>query len=149
MSFGRNLAKARSHIMLVLGLLAASGLILMLEQREEEAALARERAASAAQPARPVAAAASLPAAARSPTEWRVQLGAFSSAEAAGREWDRLRKEVKGLDGRQALIVPAGGIVRLQSGPISSRAQVDALCRAAYKAGEECLMVSPLDHPGS
>jgi cell division septation protein DedD len=148
MSFGRNLAKARSHIMLVLGLLAASGVILVLEQKEEEAALARARAAAPA-PAGPRPAIASLPAAARSPTEWRVQLGAFSSAEAAGREWDRLRSEVPGLDGRQALIVPAGPILRLQSGPISSRAQVDALCRAAYKAGEECLMVPPLDHSGS
>jgi cell division septation protein DedD len=148
MSFGRNLAKARSHIMLVLGLLAASGLILVLEQKEEAAALARERAAEAS-PRGPRPAAASVPAAARSPTEWRVQLGAFSSAEAAGREWDRLREEVDGLDGRQALIVPAGELVRLQSGPISSRAQVDALCRAVYKAGEECLMVSPLDGSGS
>jgi cell division septation protein DedD len=78
-----------------------------------------------------------------------VQLGAFSSAEAAGAEWDRLRREVEGLDGRQALIVPAGKIVRLQSGPISSRAQVDALCRAVYKAGEACLMVPPLDRSDS
>jgi cell division septation protein DedD len=143
MSFGRNLAKARSHIMLVLGLLAASGLILVLEQKEQAAALDRKRAAEAT-PGRPGPAAASVPATARSLREWRVQLGAFSSAEAAGREWDRLRGEIDGLDGRQALIVPAGDLVRLQSGPISSRAQVDALCRAVYKAGEECLMVSPL-----
>jgi cell division septation protein DedD len=148
MSFGRNLAKARSHIMLVLGLLAASGLILVLEQREEEAALARARPLAAVPAASEPQVAAS-PAAARSPTDWRVQLGAFSSAEAAGREWDRLRREIQGLDGRQALIVPAGRVVRLQSGPISSRAQVDALCRAVYKAGEECLMVPPLDQSAS
>jgi cell division septation protein DedD len=148
MSFGRNLAKARSHIMLILGLLAASGVILVLEQKEEEAALERTRAAAAPAPG-PRPQIARVPAAARSPTEWRVQLGAFSSAEAAGREWDRLRREVEGLDGRQALIVPADKVVRLQSGPISSRSQVDALCRAVYKAGEECLMVPPLDRSGS
>jgi cell division septation protein DedD len=146
MSFGRNLAKARSHIMLILGLLAASGLILVLEQREEEAALARARAA-AAQAADPRGEAN--PPVVRPPREWRVQLGAFSSAEAAGREWDRLRREVEGLEGRQAHIVPAGRVVRLQSGPISSRAQVDALCQAVYKAGEACLMVPPNGEPGS
>jgi cell division septation protein DedD len=148
MSFGRNLAKARSHIMLVLGLLAASGLILRLEREEQEDALVREGTAAASiAGSRPQL--ASVPASARSPTGWRVQLGAFSSAEAAGREWDRLRQEVAGLDGREALIVPAGRLVRLQSGPISSRAQVDALCRVAYKAGEECLTVPPLDRSGS
>jgi cell division septation protein DedD len=147
MSFGRNLAKARSHIMLILGLLAASWLILVLEQQEEKAASARAQAVSA-RPAGPGPQIAQVSAAARSPTEWRVQLGAFSSAEAAGREWDRLRREVEGLDGRQALIVPADRIVRLQSGPISNRSQVDALCRAVYKAGEACLMVTPLDRSG-
>jgi cell division septation protein DedD len=134
--------------MLILGLLAASWLILVLERQEEEAASARARAVSA-RPAGPDPQIAQVPAAARSPTEWRVQLGAFSSAEAAGREWDRLRREVKGLEGRQALIVPADKIVRLQSGPISDRAQVDALCRAVYKAGEACLMVPPLEQSGS
>jgi cell division septation protein DedD len=148
MSFGRNLAKARSHIMLVLGLLAASGLILVLEQKEEEAALARARAA-APTPAVPAPKLSPSLGVGRSAPEWRVQLGAFSSAEAAGREWDRLRREVPGLGGRQALIVPAGPLVRLQSGPISSRAEVDALCRAAYKAKEKCLMVPPRDRPDS
>ena len=81
----------------------------------------------AARPARPAPAAnppaVTLAAAGR----WRVQLGAFSSEANARRAWGSISARLPGL---QPVFVAAGNLVRLQAGPLASRAAAERACAA-------------------
>lgn len=88
-------------------------------------------------PAAPVAAAQSpVPAAGGG---WKVQLGAFSLAENADRLWRQLSGR-GALAGKSKLLVPAGGVTKLQAGGFASRADADAACAALKSSGQVCLV---------
>lgn len=74
---------------------------------------------------------------------WRVQLGAFSSAANARRQWDNVRRRVSPLGGLQPVYVSAGPLTRLRAGPLASRAAADRVCAAVRSAGGECIAVVP------
>lgn len=74
---------------------------------------------------------------------WRVQLGAFSNAAGAHRQWDVLRGKVGAFAGLQPFTAQAGAITRLQAGPLPSRAAADKVCAAAKAAGSACFPVAP------
>lgn len=135
--------------------------IVPLAQRKQGIALAQKwgtPAASAPPPARSAAtparsqpparavAAATPPRAAQSPAaagKWRVQLGAFGSAANAQRHWNAVRAKAGSLSALQPAFVPAGGVTRLQAGPLASRAAADKACAAARAAGSACFPVAP------
>jgi cell division septation protein DedD len=89
---------------------------------------ATERPARPA-PAAPVAAAGG---------RWRVQLGAFSSDANARRAWSAVAGRMPHL---QPFYVRAGNLVRLQAGPLQSRAAAERTC--AGLSGEACFPVAP------
>ena len=68
---------------------------------------------------------------------WRVQLGAFSSEANARRAWSQVGGRLGGL---QPFYVRAGALIRLQAGPLASRAAAERACAAARQA---CFPVSP------
>ena len=68
---------------------------------------------------------------------WRVQLGAFSNEANARRAWGGISARLSGL---QPSYVPAGNMVRLQAGPLASRAAAERACTAARQA---CFPVAP------
>lgn len=74
---------------------------------------------------------------------WRVQLGAFSSAQAARGQWASLSKRISALSGLQPSYESAGAMIRLRAGPVPSRAAADRLCGAAKAAGQACFPVAP------
>jgi hypothetical protein len=69
---------------------------------------------------------------------WRVQLGAFSTREAAEALFRKL-SGMPALSGRQPFYVPVGKITRLQAGPFESRATAAAAC--AKLAPQACFPV--------
>lgn len=74
---------------------------------------------------------------------WRVQLGAYSSAQAARGQWASLSKRISALSGLQPSYESAGALTRLRVGPVPSRAAADRLCGAAKAAGQACFPVAP------
>jgi cell division septation protein DedD len=68
---------------------------------------------------------------------WRVQLGAYSSEANARRAWAGVHGRLAGL---QPYYVRAGTLVRLQAGPLASRAAASQACAAARQA---CFPVAP------
>lgn len=68
---------------------------------------------------------------------WRIQLGAFSSEANARRAWSSVSGRLAGL---QPYFVRAGAMVRLQAGPLASRAAATQACAAARQA---CFPVAP------
>ena len=68
---------------------------------------------------------------------WRVQLGAFSSEANARRAWNGVSARLPGL---QPYFIRAGAVIRLQAGPLASRAAADRACAAARQA---CFAVAP------
>jgi cell division septation protein DedD len=104
------------------------------------AAPAPARSASAAPAPRP---AAPRPAPARAGSSWKVQLGAFSTAANAQRQWSGLRGKVGALASLQPNYVAAGAVTRLQAGPLPTRAAADRVCAAAKAAGSACFPVAP------
>lgn len=70
---------------------------------------------------------------------WRVQLGAFSVAVNAERLWSRLRGRAE-LSGTERLLVPGGGVTKLQASGFASRSAADAACRSLRASGEVCLV---------
>ena len=68
---------------------------------------------------------------------WRIQLGAFSSEANARRAWSAVSGRLPGL---QPHFQRAGSLVRLQAGPLASRAAADRACAAARQA---CFPVAP------
>ena len=91
-------------------------------------------------PAKPASAAKSVTATKAS--GWRVQLGAFRTADAARLAWSRVRSR-SGLKGLQPAYVAAGAVTRLQAGPLASRAVAEDACRSAKAAGSACLVLAP------
>jgi SPOR domain len=80
-----------------------------------------------------------------------VQLGAFSSAERANQEWNKLQKEAAGtLDGLAPRVVvgAASGkaIYRLQAG-VRDEAQARAICGGLKVAHKPCVPVIPHGAP--
>jgi cell division septation protein DedD len=73
---------------------------------------------------------------------WRVQLGAFSDQAKASALWAKL-KATSGLSGLQPSFVKAGAIIRLQSGPIASKAAAEKVCASVKAAGQACFPVAP------
>jgi cell division septation protein DedD len=73
---------------------------------------------------------------------WRVQLGAFRTADAARAAWKHVSNR-SGLKGLQPAYVSAGAITRLQAGPLASRALADEACKSAKAAGSACLVLAP------
>lgn len=76
---------------------------------------------------------------------WRVQLGAFSGWDAARSAWQSIRSRAPGLATFEPHFEEASrkGLVRLQIGPATNRAEALRLCAAAATAGLDCLPVSP------
>jgi len=83
-------------------------------------------------------AAAPAPAPAPAAGAWRVQLGAFSVASNAQRQWDRASGRPE-LAGKERLLVPAGSVTKLQAGGFASRAAAEAACRALKADGIDCI----------
>ena len=70
------------------------------------------------------------PTATRSPAaagNWRVQLGAFGVPGNAQTLWDKLKSHAA-LSGREAHVVRAGKLTKLQAGPFATRAEALAAC---------------------
>jgi len=91
-----------------------------------------------ARPEQPVRSAARPPAAAPAVGgRWRIQLGAFSNEANARRAWGQVSGRLRGLS---PYYVRAGGVIRLQAGPLLSRAAAERSCAAS---GQSCFPVSP------
>jgi len=86
------------------------------------------RRAEAPQPAAPAPSAGG---------RWRIQLGAFSSEANARRAWGAISGRMGGLS---PYYVRAGNVIRLQAGPLASRAAAERSCAAARQA---CFPVAP------
>lgn len=72
--------------------------------------------------------------------KWRVQLGAFHTADRAEAQWKRLAARVGGLSGLRHIIEKAGALTRLQAGPLASRAEAEKLCAAVKAGGSDCIV---------
>lgn len=81
--------------------------------------------------------------AASSPSSWRVQLGAFGDQNNARSLWSGLQNKVGALSGLQPYLVKAGAVVRLQAGPLSSKAAAERVCGSVKASGAGCLVVAP------
>jgi hypothetical protein len=120
MTVARNLSRARSHIIFIVALLSAASYILWVEDmrgRPSEAASVE--------------------------TQWRVELGPFDSAAAAGGSWDRLRGQVPELRGADATIVESADGVRLRAGPLPGQRDAVRICDTTRANGARCDLVSP------
>ncbi len=74
---------------------------------------------------------------------WKVQLGAYSSADRARDRWRTLAERVPALAGHGPSIVAAGSVQRLQARALASRAAAQSLCQAVRAAGGDCLVLAP------
>ena len=88
------------------------------------------------------AAAAPRPTTPRGGGSWKVQLGAYSSADHARLGWSRLGKKVGSLGALDQKIVAAGPVWRLQAWGLASRADAAAFCGKVRAAGDSCLMLA-------
>ncbi len=98
---------------------------------------------AAAPPPPPVVAAAPAPrpASSRAHGNWKVQLGAFGSADHARLAWGRLGKKVGALGSLDQRVVAAGAVWRLQAGGLASRADASSFCGKVRAAGGDCLVL--------
>jgi len=96
-------------------------------------------AAAVPAPAQP----ADTPDAKPAPGNWKVQLGAFGSADRAQDRWKSLKAKVPALADYESRVVAAGSVQRLQATGISGRADAQALCAKVRAAGGDCLVVAP------
>jgi TPR repeat protein len=97
----------------------------------------KQQAATA--PAQP----ADTPAAKSASGNWKVQLGAFGSADRAQDRWKSLKAKVPALADYESRIAAAGSVQRLQATGIVGRADAQALCAKVRAAGGDCLVVAP------
>jgi len=74
---------------------------------------------------------------------WKVQLGAFGSADRARDRWKSMTGKVKRLARYDQRIVDAGSIQRLQAAGIADKSDAAALCRDVRAAGGDCLVIAP------
>ncbi|OHT19800.1 SPOR domain-containing protein [Edaphosphingomonas haloaromaticamans] len=109
------------------------------------AARAAPTALAAASPAPKQAAAAASRADAMdaSSASWRIQLGAFSGEDAAQGAWRKISARMADVAGFKPRYeaVPGKKLVRVQVGPLGSRADSIRLCAAAAAAGFDCFPV--------
>ena len=85
-----------------------------------------------------------------SPAEaYRVQLGAYRSAERAMEGWETLLRDHREILGdldpvvMTAEIAGSGMFHRLQAGPLATEADAEGLCQRLEDAGAGCLVVNP------
>ncbi|HMI18328.1 MAG TPA: SPOR domain-containing protein [Sphingomonas sp.] len=74
---------------------------------------------------------------------WKVQLGAFGSADRARDRWKTLSAKVSALGAYDQHIVAAGSVQRLQAGNIASKTEAQVLCKKVVAAGGDCLVIAP------
>jgi cell division septation protein DedD len=74
---------------------------------------------------------------------WRVQFGAYGSAEGARGQWSILSRKMSALSGLRPSYEPFGALTRLRVGPLADRAAADRLCSAAKAAGQACIAIAP------
>jgi len=74
---------------------------------------------------------------------WKVQLGAFGTADRARDRWKQLTTRVSALARYDQHIAAAGTVQRLQASGISSKAAAQALCAKVRSAGGDCLVIAP------
>jgi len=72
---------------------------------------------------------------------WRVQLGAFSNADNARRQWSQVSRRVAALGKLQPSYPKAGTITRLRAGSFKSRADAERICSAVRASGAACIPV--------
>ncbi len=72
---------------------------------------------------------------------WRVQLGAFSSADNARRQWSQVSRRVAALGKLQPSYPKAGALTRLRAGSFTSRADAERICSAVRAAGAACIPI--------
>ncbi|PWG03691.1 SPOR domain-containing protein [Sphingosinicella humi] len=102
------------------------------------------RVAGAAKPAPAAKTPAAKPAAAPVATgRWRVQLGAYSSADSAREQWTAASKKIAALKGLHPYYEPAGKLTRLRVGPLADKAAAEGLCASVKAAGQGCYIVAP------
>jgi TPR repeat protein len=87
----------------------------------------------------PVAVAATPPL--RAKGNWKVQLGAYGSADNARLAWSQISKRVGSLGGFDQKVVAAGPVWRLQAWGLASRSDAQALCGKIRAVGGACLML--------
>jgi len=75
--------------------------------------------------------------------DWKVQLGAFGSADRAQDRWKTLKAKVPGLASYDQHIAAAGSVQRLQAAGIASKADAQSLCKRVVAAGGDCLVIAP------
>jgi cell division septation protein DedD len=93
------------------------------------------------QPDNTKAAEASKPEAAESIEGWKVQLGAYTSKQAARTAWATLVSQSASLlKGQDPVYAPKGEMVRLQVGPFDARGDAAALCTKLAAAGRPCFV---------
>lgn len=73
---------------------------------------------------------------------WKIQLGAFSSADAARNAWTSLSARA-GLKALTPSFSAVGALTRLQAGPLGSRAAANQACAAVKATGTTCFPVAP------
>ncbi|WP_116091341.1 SPOR domain-containing protein [Sphingomonas crusticola] len=92
----------------------------------------------------PLAAAASASGPTRSASgPWKVQLGAFGSADRARAQWTTVAAKAPRLATYDQRVVPWKSVQRLQAWGIASRSDAEALCKQVRAAGGQCLIVTP------
>ena len=74
---------------------------------------------------------------------WKVQLGAFGSAERVEERWKMLTTKVSGMKRLERRVIVAGSIQRLQATGIASKADAEALCTKVVAAKGDCLVMAP------
>lgn len=94
-------------------------------------------------PPPPAAAAAPVPSPTAAGGRWRVQLGAFASADRAKTSWSQVARKVPELASLDQRIVAAGRVQRLQAAGVQDRSAADRLCRRLRAAGADCLILAP------
>ena len=99
-----------------------------------ESANVEGKAASADKPAKTSA---------KSGGDWKVQLGAFGSADRAHDHWKTLSAKVSALGAYDQRVVAAGSVQRLQAGNIASKTEAQVLCKKVVAAGGDCLVIAP------
>lgn len=72
---------------------------------------------------------------------WKIQLGAFSSADGARAAWSALSGKAPALKALNPSYVAAGTFTRLQAGPLGSHAAADQACVTVKAAGSACFTV--------
>lgn len=98
-------------------------------------------AAAPSPPPPPPVVVAAAPPPPRPKGNWKVQLGAYNSADHARLAWGQLGKKVGTLASLDQKVVAAGAVWRLQAWGLASRSDAQALCGKIRATGGSCLML--------